>query len=469
MTTAAPQAAAQRRTAWRGYAVGAVAENQLDGRPRPPATIEDAPIDPATPLFRIRSFRYLFITRVASTTAFQMIGVIVGWHVYELTNSALHLGLIGLAQFLPQFFLMLPAGQIADRLNRRHVLWWCYALAVSSCAGLMIVASMQTPNLLAIYLLVALNMVARTFEQPVMQAMLPAMAPRAVLSRAIAAHISARQLSVLIGPALGGILYIFGPVFDYGVCTLLAFAAAACCYMLPNPGRPGKQMELTWESVAVGFRFIWRRETILGAMLFEFMASLFGSVQALLPLYARDILEVGSWGAGILRSATALGALIGAAILARFPVKQNGGLWLYTGFTVFGISIIVFGFSTHIVLSCAAMMVLGLGDMVSTVVRQTLIQMQTPDEMRGRVFSVNSLFYGSSMQVGSFRAEPFRHQAGAVAAVAIGGAAVLGSVALWTWLFPGLRRVDNPALAEQPDPLGAGPQDRGKSDDKSYR
>ena len=152
--------------------------------------------DPSTPLFRIRSFRLLFITRVASTTAFQMIGVIVGWHVYELTNSALHLGLIGLAQFLPQFFLMLPAGQIADRLNRRHVLWWCYALAFSSSAGLMFVAAHADaePRSRSM-LLVALNMTARTFEQPVMQALLPAMAPRAVLNRAIAAHISARQLS----------------------------------------------------------------------------------------------------------------------------------------------------------------------------------------------------------------------------------------------------------------------------------
>ena len=449
--------------------MSAVAETQPDKSASRATRIEDANVDPTTPLFRIRSFRLLFITRVASTTAFQMIGVIVGWHVYELTNSALHLGLIGLAQFLPQFFLMLPAGQIADRLNRRHVLWWCYALAVSSSAGLMVVAAMPTPSLLAIYLLVALNMTARTFEQPVMQALLPAMAPRAVLSRAIAVHISARQISVLIGPALGGILYVFGPVFDYGVCTVLGLAAAVSAFLLPDPGRPGKRVELTWESVAVGFRFIWRRETILGAMLFEFMASLFGSVQALLPLYARDILEVGSWGAGVLRSATALGALIGAAILARFPVKHNGGLWLYSGFATFGVSIIVFGFSTNFILSCAAMTVLGLGDMVSTVIRQTLIQMQTPDEMRGRVFSVNSLFYGSSLQIGSFRAGLMAEWFGAVLSVTIGGAAVLGAVALWAWLFPGLRRVDNPALVEQSDPLGSGRQDRGKSDDKSYR
>jgi MFS family permease len=416
------------------------------------APIEDA-IDPATPIFRIRSFRLLFITRVASTTVYQMIAVIVGWQVYELTGSALHLGLIGLAQFLPQFFLMLPAGHIADRFNRRLVLRLCYSLAFVSSSGLMLVAAQPSPSLIAIYLLVALNTTARTFEQPVMQALLPIMAPRAVLDRAIAAHISARQMAVLIGPALGGILYVFGPVSDYGVCVALTLAAMIAAFRLPDPGRPGKQMKLTWESVAVGFRFIWRTETILGAMLFEFMSSLFGSAQALFPLYAHDILHTGAWGAGILRSATALGALLAAMVLARFPVKRAGGYWLFTGFTTFGISIVVFGLSHNIVLSIVALVVLGIGDLVSSVVRQTLIQMQTPDEMRGRVFSVNSLFYGSSTQVGSFRAGVMAEWFGAVASVVIGGAAVLAAVALWAWLFPGLRRVDNPALEGQSDPM----------------
>jgi MFS family permease len=416
--------------------------------------ISDLPIDPATPLYKVPSFRLLFITRVASTTAFQMVGVIVGWHVYELTNSALHLGLIGLAQFLPQFILMLPAGQVADRLNRRTVLWWCYGLAFLSAAGLMWAAAQDRPTLLVIYALVALNMVARTFEQPIMQALLPVMAPRAVLHRAIAAHISARQAAVLIGPMLGGILYYFGPVFDYGVCASLTLAAAVGAFLLPNPGRPEKKMELSFESVAVGFRFIWQRETILGAMLFEFMASLFGSVQALLPLYARDILGVGAWGAGLLRSATALGGLLAAAVLTRMPIKNDGGLWLYGSFAVLAVATILFGFSTSLAFSIVALMFVGAGDLISTVIRQTLIQMQTPDEMRGRVFSVNSLFYGTSSQIGQFRAGIMADWFGAVAAVAIGGAALLGAVALWAWLFPALRRVGNPALVGQVDPMG---------------
>jgi MFS family permease len=417
------------------------------------SAIADLPIDPATPLYKVASFRLLFITRVASTTAFQMVGVIVGWHIYELTNSALHLGLIGLAQFLPQFLLMLPAGQIADRLNRRAVLWWCYGIAFLSAAGLMWVAAQDRPVLAAIYGFVALNMAARTFEQPVMQALLPVMVPRAVLGRAIAAHISARQAAVLIGPTLGGVLYYFGPVFDYGVCAGLTLAAAVSAFLLPNPGRPAKKMKLSFESVAVGFRFIWRSETILGAMLFEFMASLFGSVQALLPLYARDILGVGAWGAGMLRSATALGGLLAAAVLTRMPIKSAGGFWLFSSFTLLAIATIAFGFSSSLMLSIVALMLVGIGDLVSTVIRQTLIQMQTPDEMRGRVFSVNSLFYGTSSQIGQFRAGITAEWLGPVMAVAIGGGALLGAVALWAWVFPGLRRVDNPALVAQGDPL----------------
>ena len=262
------------------------------------------------------------------------------------------------------------------------------------------------------------------------------------------------QAAVLIGPMLGGVLYYFGPVFDYGVCAALTLAAAVGGYLLPNPGRPEKRMELSWESVAVGFRFIWRSETILGAMLFEFMASLFGSVQALLPLYARDILGVGAWGAGLLRSATALGGLLAAAVLTRVPIKSAGGLWLFASFALLAVSTIAFGFSTSMVLSIVAMMGVGIGDLVSTVIRQTLIQMQTPDEMRGRVFSVNSLFYGTSAQIGQFRAGITAEWFGAVTAVAIGGAALLGAVALWAWLFPGLRRVENPALVGQVDPMG---------------
>jgi MFS family permease len=249
-------------------------------------------------------------------------------------------------------------------------------------------------------------------------------------------------------------------VFDYGVCAGLTLAAAVSAFLLPNPGKPAKQEALSWESVAVGFRFIWNTKTILGAMLLEFMASLFGSVQALLPLYARDILGVGAWGAGLLRSATALGALLAAAVLTRTPIKRDGGFWLFASFALLAFSTIAFGFSTSLMLSLAALVGVGIGDLIATVIRQTLIQMQTPDEMRGRVFSVNSLFYGTSSQIGQFRAGITAEWFGAVAAVAIGGAALAGAVAVFAWLFPALRRVDNPALVGQVDPMGDQRKDR---------
>jgi MFS family permease len=421
-----------------------VAEPRPDEQVAAPTSIENLVVDPSTPLFRVRSFSLLFVTRVASTTAFQMLSVVVGWHVYELTDSPLHLGLIGLAQFMAPVLLMVPAGQIVDRTNRRFVLRWCYAVAFLSSAGLMLVAALPSPSLLAIYVLVFVNMAARTFEQPLMQALLPAMVPRAILNRAIAAHVSARHLSVLIGPSLGGVLYIFGPVFDYGVCTALVLAASVAAFLLPDPGRPAAQGNITLDSVLAGFGFIWRCETILGAMLFEFAAALFGSVSALFPIYARDILEIGSWGAGVLRSAPALGALVVAAVLSRFPMQRNGGFWLFAGFALTGAAAIVFGLSHNVVISVVALMAAGMGDMVSTVIRQTLIQVTTPDDMRGRVFAVNSLFYGTATHLGSFRAGVLAEVVGAVGSVVIGGVAVFATVALWAWLFPALRRVDNP-------------------------
>jgi len=249
---------------------------------------------------------------------------------------------------------------------------------------------------------------------------------------------------VLIGPSLGGVLYIFGPVFDYGVCTTLVLAAFIATLLLPDPGKPAQPPDVSLDTILAGFRFIWRCEVILGAMLFEFAAALFGTVSALFPIYARDILQTGAWGAGVLRSAPALGALIGAALLTRFPIRHNGGTWLYSAFALTGFAALVFGVSENLVLSVAALMFVGIGDMISTVVRQTLIQMTTPDDMRGRVFAVNSLFYGTATHLGSFRAGVLAELIGAVGSVVIGGFAIIGTVVLWTWLFPALRRVDRP-------------------------
>jgi MFS family permease len=351
-------------------------------------------------------------------------------------------------QVLPPLLLMLAAGQVADRYNRRLVLRCCYAVAFCSSAGLVVVAALPQPSIAAIYVLLLVNASARVFEQPVMQALVPVMAPRAVLNRAIAAHVSARQLSVLIGPSLGGVLYAFGPTFDYGVCALLFLAASVAGFRMPNPPGPGPQTKVSWDTLLAGFRFIGSCQAVLGAMLLDLVSTLFGGVNALLPIYARDILEVGAWGAGVLRSAPALGALIAAAILARSPVRRSAGIYIFVGFAVVGAATIVFGLSDNLFLSIAALMVMGSGDMLSSVVRQTLILVTTPDGMRGRVSAVNALFYGTSGQLGAFRAGVMAAAFGAVGSVVIGGCAIFLTVALWPWLFPALRRVDRPDLPQ---------------------
>jgi MFS family permease len=411
--------------------------------------IADMEVDPSTPLFRVRSFALLYITRVSSTTATQMLAVVVGWHVYELTDSALNLGLIGLVQFMPPLLLMLASGEVADRCNRRLVLRACYTVAFCSTAGLVVMALLPHPSVPVIYALLLVNASARTFEQPAMQSLLPLMVPRVLLSRAIAAHVSARQLSVLAGPSVGGVLYVFGPAFDYSICALLVLAAAVASFLLPNPPQSPERSKVTWTTLVAGFRFIWRCQAVMGAMMFDLVSTLFGGVTALLPIYARDILDIGPWGAGLLRSAPALGGLLAAVILTRFPVRRRAGLYMYAGFALYGAATIVFGVSESVALSIISLMAVGGGDMMSSVVRQTLIQISTPDEMRGRVFAVNSLFIGTSGQLGAFRAGVTAAWFGAVGSVVLGGCAVFATVALWTWLFPSLRRVDRPDVAQE--------------------
>jgi MFS family permease len=401
-------------------------------------------IDEKTPLFRVRSFALLFITRVSSNTANQMQAIAIGYDVYELTDSPFNLGLIGLVQFLPPLFLMLLTGQVADRYNRRLILRACYVVELFASCGLLLVTAMPSPSIPAIYLLLLFNACARTFEQPAMQALLPVMAPRKILSRAVAAHISAGRLSMLMGPSLGGVLYVFGPSVVFGICALLILAASTASFLMPSPPDPAKQPKVSWETLLAGFGFIWRCKAVLGAMSFDLIATLLGGVNALLPIYARDILVIGPWGAGLLRSSPALGALATAAILARYPVKRSAGIFMFIGVAVYGAGAVLFGVSTNAVLSILALMALGAGDMVSSVIRQTVVQVSTPDEMRGRVFAVSSLFLGTSGQLGTFRAGLMASMVGTVGSVVIGGAAVFVAVGLWAWLFPALRQVDRP-------------------------
>jgi len=396
------------------------------------------------PLYRHRPFRLLFTTRAAANTANQMQAVAVGWLIYDLTGSALALGLIGLVQFLPPLALTLLAGQIVDHHSRRLILSCCYAIELSVSLGLVVLVTFVVHPVGLIFGLLLVNAVARTFEAPALQALVPSTVPREVLMRAVSAYASAGKMSQLLGPAIGGLLYGFGASVDFGLCALLIGVAGAASTLLPVPPAPAKRPKITWTTLVAGIAFIWNHPTVLGAMSLDLAATLFGGIVALLPIFARDILQINAWGFGLLRAAPAVGGLVIAAILSRLPVTRKGGPIMFTGVATYGAATIAFGLSVHPALSLAMLTLVGAGDMLSTVIRQSLIQFATPDDMRGRVFAVNNLFVNCSSQIGMFESGVTAAWFGAVGSAVLGGTAVLAIVVIWAWRFPGLRRVERP-------------------------
>jgi MFS family permease len=396
------------------------------------------------PLFHHRPFRLLFTTRTAANTANQMQAVAVGWLIYDLTGSALALGLIGLVQFIPPLCLTLPAGQIVDRYDRRLILIGCYATELVVSLVLAALATWAADPTKLIFALLLVNAMARTFEGPALQSLVPTTVPREILMRAVSAYVSAGKMSQLAGPALGGLLYGFGAGVDFGLCALLVSIAAAATALMPPPPLPTERPKTTWTTLVAGITYIWNKPALLGAMSLDLAAVLFGGVVALLPIFARDILMINASGFGLLRAAPATGGLILAMILSRFPVTRGAGKTMFTAVALYGIATIAFGFSRITSLSFALLMAVGAADMLSTVIRQSLIQFATPDEMRGRVFAVNTLFVNCASQIGMFESGITAEWFGAVGSAVLGGAAVLAVVAIWMWRFPTLRRVEQP-------------------------
>ena len=390
-----------------------------------------------------RPFVLYWIARVSTALAHQMITVGVGWQMYALTGSALDLGLVGLAQFVPSVLLLLIAGHVADLHDRRRVLQMCAVAealaALVLCAGSAL--GMLTPR--AIFALVFLIGAARAFQIPTMQALLPSLVPQSMLARAIAANSTASQAATVAGPAIGGVVYIAGPAIVYGACAALFIAAGALIHFV----RPRRLQQRPLPSTGLasmldGIRFIRHRPVVLGAISLDLFAVLLGGATALLPIYARDLLHTGPWGLGLLRSATAVGALGMALWLAHHPLGARAGRKMLAAVAVFGMATIVFGVSRSFALSLAALVVLGAADVVSVVVRQTLVQLQTPDHMRGRVSAVNALFFGTSNQLGEFESGVLAAWIGVVPSVVVGGLGTLVVVMLWIKLFPDLARFD---------------------------
>ena len=403
----------------------------------PPAPSGDAAPSPG--IARSRGFQRFWGARVLSSASFQMLAVAMGWHIYAITHSAFALGLVGLAQFVPMFLLTLVVGHVADRYDRRRIVAVCQTI---ECAAALVFAFGTFGGWLSaahIYVLASCVGAARAFETPALSSLLPSVVLRAQLPNATALSTSANQTAQIIGPALGGLLYGVGAGAAFLTCALSFAAAAVLTSAIPLQSKPAARAPVTLESVFSGIAFIRSQPVILGALSLDLFAVLFGGATALLPVFARDILHAGPLALGLLRSASAVGALAGSIWLAHFPLRRRPGLAMFGGVIVFGLATVAFGLSHNLIVSLIALALLGASDVVSVVVRLSLVQLRTPEEMLGRVSAVSSLFIGTSNQLGEFESGLTAGWWGAQRAVLIGGVATIGVALLWMKLFPGLR------------------------------
>ncbi|SAL57567.1 major facilitator transporter [Caballeronia udeis] len=388
---------------------------------------------------RHRPFALFCSARVMSSVAFQMMSVAIGWQIYSITHSAFALGLVGLSQFLPMFVLTLVVGHVADRYDRRTIAFVCQAIQGMAALTLCMATWRGMTSQGLIYLIAAVAGSARAFESPSMSALLPNLIPRAQLQYATAWSTSANQTAQILGPAMGGLLYGLGALTVYGAVAVAFIGAAVVLSSIKIEQVVRTRTPLTLESLFSGIAFIRRKPVILGALSLDLFAVLLGGATALLPVFARDILHAGPWALGVLRAAPAVGALAGSVYLAHFPLRQRAGTALFGGVIAFGIATIVFGLSRNLYVSLIALAALGASDVISVVVRMSLVQLQTPDDMRGRVGAINSLFIGTSNQLGEFESGMTAGLFGAVPAVLIGGVGTIAVALLWMRLFPGLR------------------------------
>ena len=391
-------------------------------------------------IFRQRAFIQFWSARVLSSLSFQMVAVALGWQIYALTHSAYALGLVGLAQFLPMFALTLVVGHVADRYDRRLVV--SIGTAVNAVAVVVLALGSWHGWLgpAAIYLLAAISGGARAFVTPTLPAMLAGLVPRPLLQRATALSTSAGQTAQVVGPALGGLLYACGASVAYGVAALALILSSGLLATIAMVPVVRAREPLSVASLLSGIAFIRSQPIILGAISLDLFAVLLGGATALLPIYASDILHTGPVGLGVLRSAPAIGSLGAALLLARRPMHTDFGRLMFTAVIMFGVATMVFGISRNFYLSLAALFATGAADSISVVIRQTLVQLRTPDVMRGRVGAVNALFIGTSNQLGEFESGILAGLMGAVPSVLLGGLGTVAVALLWIKLFPQLRQ-----------------------------
>ena len=392
--------------------------------------------------FRHSSYTRFFFARFLLSFSQQIVSVAVGWQMYEQTGSAIYLGLIGLVQFLPSLVLILVTGSVADRHNRRAIAAICSLVSALCTLALLLMTITGTFSPLPVFAVLLVFGIERAFMSPAVQSLAPNLVPLQDLSNAIAWNSSSWQLAAITGPVLGGLLYGISPHTAYTVAVVFAALGAALLYMIPKPPQRTTGEAKSWDMILGGFRFIRAEKVVLGAISLDLFAVLLGGATALMPIFARDILTLGPWGLGLLRSAPGVGAIAMAIFLAAYPLRHSAGIAMFIGVALFGIGTVVFGFSTSTELSIAALAIMGAADMISVYVRESLIALWTPDELRGRVNAVNMVFVGASNELGEFRAGTMASIFGAVPAVVIGGVGTLAVAAIWATSFPKLRKID---------------------------
>ena len=402
------------------------------------------------PPLRQPAFLRFWLARTLSTAGFQIIAVVVGWQIFALTGSTLELGLIGLMQFLPMLVLTIPAGHVADRYDRRRIVRVCQAVEALAAAALALGSAEGSLGAHVIFAAVAVIGAARTFESPTVSALLPGVVPAESLPSALALSASSVQTATILGPAVGGALYIAGPALAYAAVAAVFALASLLIGGIRLERAPPPREPPSLASLLSGFTYIRDHSIVLGAISLDLFAVLLGGATALLPVYAQDILHTTPVGLGVLRTAPAVGALLTSVVLVRHPLAHRAGVKMFLAVGLFGLATVAFGLSTSFPLSLLALAVLGASDVLSMVVRSSLVQLQTPDGMRGRVSAVNSMFVGTSNQLGEFESGLTAWLFGTVPAVVLGGLGTVAVALLWSRLFPALRDVDDLAKAHGP-------------------
>jgi MFS family permease len=401
----------------------------------------DIPVEKRFAAFGHRPFLNYWSARFLITFAAQIVSVAVGWQMYDLTRDPFDLGLVGIVQFLPSLLLVLVTGVTADRFGRRLVMWLATLLETLCALALLLLSLHGLTDALPIFLVLAVFGVARAFFGPASSSLVANLVPPEDFANAIAWNSSAWQTATIVGPVAGGLLYGLSAEVAYGTAVVFMLGATLLIFMIPKPAQRTGAERPSMETLFAGFRYIWGEKIVLGAISLDLFAVLLSGATALLPVYARDILVLGPWGLGMLRSAPGIGAIAVALWLAGHPIRDHAGALMLIAVTLWGALTVVFGVSAIPWLSIAMLALMGAADMISVYVRETLIQLWTPDAVRGRVNAVNQVFVGASNEVGEFRAGSMAALIGTVPAVVIGGVGAIAVAGLWAALFPQLRRV----------------------------